>query len=321
MPEVDSDSLEKSAKSKWFSTRTFTLGLTSSGIVLYGAMLSLPYQEIDKFTSAVAFVKIIGLVVAVLGLARLVLNYLSSPRGESKLIITERQVDPDSQKVTSKRDIVYEGVSGIEAFQILSANQKAKEGGREPLSLAGLEPENCIAYYRTIVDESRARLTKEIAALGRRGNVNLVIGFTTTLFSVAFLAYIVLTAGNVFANLNTLLAHYIPRITVAVFIEVFAFFFLKLYRSALIDIKYYQNELTALASVSIAMEGALSLKDKKSLSDVVAVIAKANPNASNPSGEEAKGPIDVKDVTDLLERFAKVVLSGKSEEVKAAVKA
>jgi hypothetical protein len=38
-----------------------------------------------------------------------------------------------------------------------------------------------------------------------------------------------------------------PNVTIAVFIEVFAFFFLRLHRSALIDIKYYQMELVALA--------------------------------------------------------------------------
>jgi hypothetical protein len=97
------------------------------------------------------------------------------------------------------------------------------------------------------LSESRARIGREIAALGRRGNLNLVIGFTTTLFSVVFLAYIVLLAGSVFANLNTLLTHDIPKVTIAVFIEVFAFFFLRLHRSALIDIKYYQMELVALA--------------------------------------------------------------------------
>ncbi|MBI5525005.1 MAG: hypothetical protein HY897_01580 [Deltaproteobacteria bacterium] len=44
------------------------------------------------------------------------------------------------------------------------------------------------------------------------------------------------------------LSHYVPRITTVTFIEVFAFFFLKLYRASLIEIKFYQNELTSLAA-------------------------------------------------------------------------
>ena len=57
-------------------------------------------------------------------------------------------------------------------------------------------------------------------------------------------------------------------------------------------------------------------RGREILRDVVGVIAKTNPNASTPAADGAKGPIDVKDVTDLLERFAKVVLHGKTDEAK-----
>ena len=40
----------------------------------------------------------------------------------------------------------------------------------------------------------------------------------------------------------------------AIFIEVFSFFFLKLYKSGLADILYYQNELTNLESKFLALE-------------------------------------------------------------------
>jgi len=41
-----------------------------------------------------------------------------------------------------------------------------------------------------------------------------------------------------------LISHYVPRLSLVIFIEIFAFFFLKLYKTSLFDIKYFNNEKT-----------------------------------------------------------------------------
>jgi hypothetical protein len=91
-------------------------------------------------------------------------------------------------------------------------------------------------------EESKSRLRQEIVQLGRRGNVNLIIGFMTTLMAAAVLTYVALVTPD---SLTTehILVHYIPRISLAIFIEVFSFFFLRLYRSVLTEIKYFKMNL------------------------------------------------------------------------------
>lgn len=98
-----------------------------------------------------------------------------------------------------------------------------------------------------------ARLRKELASLERRGNVNLVLGGAATLVGLGLLGYFVVGANVDMRSVPSLLAHYLPRITLVLFIQVFAYFFLKLYKASLLDIKYYQNELTSHESRVLAV--------------------------------------------------------------------
>jgi hypothetical protein len=111
----------------------------------------------------------------------------------------------------------------------------------------------------TIFAESRQRLKSEIASLGRRGNINLTLGFISTTIALGVLGYISFQftlskspADQV--NWPALASSYLPRLTLAIFIQTFAFFFLRLYRSALEEIKYFQNELTNLDCYAVAIE-------------------------------------------------------------------
>jgi hypothetical protein len=145
---------------------------------------------------------------------------------------------------------------------------------------------------------SHRRLIKEINSLGRRGNVNLVIGVITTLFAVGLLAYLVLNAPP-FTSVASVLSHYIPRLSTVIFIEIFSFFFLRLYRSTLIEIKYYQNELTTLALLQIALEGSMLTPDAGVVAKVVEQFAQVNrnglvmPTASDKSGPDYKAALEV----------------------------
>jgi hypothetical protein len=96
------------------------------------------------------------------------------------------------------------------------------------------------------------RLREELFALGRRGNLNLVIGIITTIAGLFLLGSFVI--GNSLlpinqtnpATLDIFLIEFIPRISLVLLIEVFAYFFLSLYKSSLSEIKYFQNEVTSI---------------------------------------------------------------------------
>jgi hypothetical protein len=101
----------------------------------------------------------------------------------------------------------------------------------------------------------KTRLLSEVQALNRRGDINLMIGSVTTLLAAGILGWLVLRGVPSHTDLAELMVrYYVPRISVAIFIEVFSFFFLRLYKSGLADIKYYQNELTNVESRLLALE-------------------------------------------------------------------
>jgi hypothetical protein len=103
------------------------------------------------------------------------------------------------------------------------------------------------AKYKELLqtfDQTVRRITKEIDNLSRRANLNLVIGSVTTIMAVAVLFTSVYGKEVSFIDTAKTLSYFIPRISTVIFIEIFSFFFLKLYRSNLNDVKYYQNEMT-----------------------------------------------------------------------------
>lgn len=142
-----------------------------------------------------------------------------------------------------------------------------------------------ITHLRSREDQTNDRLRDEIAALSRRGNLNLIIGVITTILAVGLLAYIVLTAEFTAGDTTAFLKHYVPRITVAVFIEVFSFFFLRLYRQSLSDIKYFQNEMTNVDSKFLALEGSLLIKDREATIGVLNALARTERNFVLQKGE------------------------------------
>lgn len=127
-------------------------------------------------------------------------------------------------------------------------------------------------------DDAHKRLLQEISALGRRGNLNLGIGIVTTA------AGLILLGIFVFNEIRTAMTpiefgmHFLPRLTLVVFIEIFAYFFLSLYKSTLAEIKYFQNEITNMEAKYISIKTALTLADAKVIGDVVGKVVDTERN-------------------------------------------
>ena len=97
-----------------------------------------------------------------------------------------------------------------------------------------------------------SRLESEVQNLAKRGNINLILGMATTMTGLSILGYSVFNAPAL-SSVIDLAAHFIPRISLVLLIEVFAYFFLKLYKQGLSEIKYFQNEITNIESKFLAL--------------------------------------------------------------------
>lgn len=126
--------------------------------------------------------------------------------------------------------------------------------------------------------ETRSRIIYAIERLSRRGAVNLIVGGSVTLSGVFLLGYFIAFEQFNDANAVQFLMHFAPRLAIVTFVQVFAFFFLRLYKLGLEEIKYFQNELTNIEQKEAAMSLALLTDDDDLKSDILLVIAKTERN-------------------------------------------
>jgi len=117
------------------------------------------------------------------------------------------------------------------------------------------------------------RLNRETAALSRRGNLNLVLGIFTTIIGL-FVLYIYVSKITVDAS-NPWIAgvNFLPRLSLVILIELFAYFFLKLYKANLSEIKYFQNELTNIEAKYVSLRTAILNKDENTISEVIKILS------------------------------------------------
>jgi chorismate mutase len=113
------------------------------------------------------------------------------------------------------------------------------------------------------------RLYREISKLSLRANLNLAIGSATTIVAILILYLTVGSHTSNFDSISHSMSFFIPRISIVVFIEIFSFFFLKLYRTNLSDIKYYQNEMTNVEFKLLALKSAFAKDDLDSIKSVI----------------------------------------------------
>lgn len=141
--------------------------------------------------------------------------------------------------------------------------------------------------YNTLIGifyDLESRLKEEMKRLNKKANVNLWLGVLTTLFAIgialAFFFLIPITGLSIRTSSDaTVLAFYfVPRITLITLIEVFSFYFLRLYRANLQEIQYYQNELTDISYKLLGFKAALLGKDEEHIKVVINEIMKKEHN-------------------------------------------
>lgn len=162
---------------------------------------------------------------------------------------------------------------------------RATARGAEPRVEAELRAELLERLRRRIAADTRtrfglsiARLRDELGALERRGNLNLSLGVSVAVGGLIVLGHFAFAAGNGGAPPAEAVSVFLPRLSLVLFIEVFAWFFLKTYRSTLAEIRYFQNELTNLESKAIALEASALAGTTAGLEAVIALIAATERN-------------------------------------------
>lgn len=117
---------------------------------------------------------------------------------------------------------------------------------------------------------------KYIIRLNKNSIVNLMIGITgtcTAIFILGASAY-----NNIYSDLTSFTINFLPKIGFAIFIQIFSYFFLRLYKGNLEDTKYFQNELTNINSKISAIKMAYILEEKEKLISLIMDLSQTERN-------------------------------------------
>lgn len=164
--------------------------------------------------------------------------------------------------------------------------------------------------------DTQRRLRREIAALDRRGTLNLVFGVVITIVGIGLLVYLVIRQHPITEDIPGILSYYLPRLSTVALVEAFSYFFLGLYKSNLEEIKYYQNERTTATLLQIAWRASLGNEQSKTGSFVIRQLAQADRNANVPIGgtKKSSGSIDLVALIKAVTKLASDTSGAKEKE-------
>lgn len=189
---------------------------------------------------------------------------------------------------------------------------QADEIARTKRALAPIDD----AYFK-----ARARLLSEVAALGRRGTANLVFGVVTTVAALGILLSmamntvrpenyrLVFPSGEV--DIAILILMFVPKLSLALFVQVFALFFLRLYKAGFAEIKYFQNELTNLEAKYLGVVSSILAKDEQAVRDASRALLAVERNhilsAGQSTVELEKQKIESRSSAEVLKLLPKIL--------------
>jgi hypothetical protein len=164
-----------------------------------------------------------------------------------------------------------------------------------------------IGQIRLICRSAISSIEEEIDSLNARSNLQIASGATISVIGFLVLGYFIYSAEDAIRaqNLNlTTMSYVILRAGLILLIELFALFFLRMYRYSIFEIKYFQNEISNIYMKSIAVEMAFSSGDEKLLSQLSKELISAERNVIM-----RKGDISLSQLRDIAERDGDAVLA------------
>ena len=169
-----------------------------------------------------------------------------------------------------------------------------------------------------------SRLNGELRALSRRGNVNLSLGIMTAIVGMVILGTFVFTLLPADDALE-FAGSFLPRISLVILVEVFAYFFLRLYSNSLIEIKYFQNEITNIESKAMALRAAAHPGNETSMKDVILKLSQTERNYVLRKGETTvdveRSKMEKETVASLLDTILNVSGSAQGSLLRKACSA
>lgn len=166
------------------------------------------------------------------------------------------------------------------------------------------------SIFKSIID----RLKDEMLLLSRRGNLNLVIGISTAIIGLLILGSVLVDIKpSTYEELTNseYLFLFLPRLSLVVLIEIFSYFFLRLYKSSISEIKYFHNEITTIESRYLALLISSKNEGDNNLNESIRTLLQSERNFILNEGQSTidieTSKVDVEATKNILEKFTSVL--------------
>lgn len=234
--------------------------------------------------------ELLGLTIATAGVGFYLINYLQNDYTSSlyntrnidyRTHIEIEELKLDLQRLKKKGGVVTDNKDVNDTINKIIDNTFTEEFIQNKIEKTfannAVKNERYSSLFREF-ERTSQRINEELLRLRKSANINLVIGSLFTTVAIISLTYEVFFLKINFEKTIDLLSHYIPRISLVIFIEIFAFFFLKLYKSNLQEIKYFNNEKTNIDFKLITLKTALFQEDLEMIKICLSELIKTERN-------------------------------------------
>lgn len=209
----------------------------------------------------------------------------------SRSSINQKIDDLRTQLVDLRSETQFNKEVDVENLKAQLVEEVLKSGSEELLARAemkfayGFEQFSQFNRINETFEESKERLSDAISRLERKGNFNLILGGATTSLGVALLGFSVFFKQANYQTLDVFMMAFLPRLSVVIILQVFSFFFLKLYKSNIDDVKYLQNEITNVEHKQVAVNSAIKLNEDEHWRDLLSNLMKTERNQILEKGQ------------------------------------
>ncbi|QKJ31928.1 hypothetical protein HQ865_19875 [Mucilaginibacter mali] len=173
--------------------------------------------------------------------------------------------------------------------------------------------------------ELQMSISQQINKISRSGTTNLMIGLALTVLAITMLILVIYgdeAPAYLFDETTNsgirFFIHMIPRLSIVLFIEIFSFFFLNLYKRNTDEIKYFNNERTNIESKLIALKMAVVFGNKETINKTIESLYKTDRNSTIKKSETTieieKMKIEKSDSENMLDKLLKLSKAFNKEE-------
>ena len=225
--------------------------------------------RVSSIDESSLLVMILAIIASLLSLSSFFYRYLFKDEDNEKvkqtIIISEKaDLNAGNDDLTKAKSDASEG----DGIIVESSNPKSEKNKAS----ATYSYKDDVALKRgdtlRFFSSSELRIKKEIRRLNKDAMVNLYVGVIIAIIGVAGLFWYIIqyTDKESSEDVALLIVHWVTRLSLISIVEVFAFFFLKMYRTHLQSIRYFQDELTSIESRKIAMLSSLIHENPEDIS-------------------------------------------------------